>query len=99
MRILYRRRALADLESIHRHISKDNPIAARRVISRIQRSLGRLENFPFSGRPGAKAGTRELTVPGLPYLVIYKVIPRIEANFVEVVAVYHTARRRSLDES
>jgi addiction module RelE/StbE family toxin len=94
MKVVYRRRAHNDLESIHDYIARDNPTAARSVIARIMKSIGRLEGFPLSGRPGPKAGTRELSVPGLPYLAIYKVVDERDREFVEIVAVYHTARKR-----
>jgi toxin ParE1/3/4 len=95
VRLVYRRRALADLESIFSYISKDNPRAAEAVIARIERSLKRVARFPYSARAGLKPGTREVSVPGLPYLAVYKVNEGRAESFVEVVAVYHTARKRS----
>lgn len=79
---------------VYRHyISKDNPRAAEAVIARIKRSLDRVARFPYSGRAGLKPETREVSVPGLPYLAVYKVNEGSE-GFVEVVAVYHTAQDR-----
>jgi toxin ParE1/3/4 len=98
LRIVYRRRALADIESIFRYIAKDNPAAARSVVARIVQALHRLERFPKSGRIGQKAGTRELSVPGLPYLAIHQIIETPEGAAVEIVAVYHTARSRQIDD-
>ncbi len=40
---------------------------------------GSLRAFPYSGRKGRIDGTRELTFPGLPYIVVY----RIEDQVVE----------------
>jgi toxin ParE1/3/4 len=94
VRLVYRRRALADLESIFSYISKDNPRAAEAVIARIERSLKRVARFPNSARAGLKPGTREVSVPGLPYLAVYKVHEGPGEGFVEDVAVYHTARKR-----
>ena len=98
MRIVYRDRALSDLESIHDYIAQDNPRAAGRVIQRIKQGLQRLRTFPYSARAGAKPGTRELTIHGLPYLVIYKVVEEGGESFVEIVAVYHTSRKRLPDD-
>ena len=39
---------------------------------------------------GVIAETSELVVPGLPYVVVYV----IEPEFVDIVAVYHTAQNR-----
>jgi toxin ParE1/3/4 len=94
LRIAYKRRALADLDSISAYIARENPLAARRVVGRILQSLKRLEGFPYSGRAGTKPGTRELSVPGLPYLVIYRIFEERDDGIVEIVAVYHTARNR-----
>jgi toxin ParE1/3/4 len=89
MKIVYGKSALKDLESIHVYIARDNPDAARRVVERIVQVTGRLENFPYSGRPGPR-GVRLLSVPGLPYIVIH----RVQSDTVRVVAIFHTSRNR-----
>jgi toxin ParE1/3/4 len=68
LKIVYRLRAVKDLESISAYIARDNPVAAARVVARIVQSLNRLDRFPYSGRPGIKPETRELSVTGLPYV-------------------------------
>jgi plasmid stabilization system protein ParE len=90
MNIRYKARALRHLEQIHGHIAKDDPAAASRTVAQIVRSIERLSRFPWSARPGVVAGTRILVVPGLPYVAIY----RVRGEFVDVVAILHTARRR-----
>jgi plasmid stabilization system protein ParE len=90
MKIRYKRRALEDLESIHSYIAKFDQEAAKRVIGRIQRVIGRLAYLPWSGRAGVVRVTRILVVPGVPYVAIY----RVREDAVEIVAVLHTARRR-----
>jgi toxin ParE1/3/4 len=90
MKIHYKRRALADLESIHSYIAKFDHEAAKRVLGRIERVIGRLAYLPWSGRPGVVEGTRILVVPGIPYVAIY----RVREDAVEIIAVLHTARRR-----
>jgi toxin ParE1/3/4 len=42
------------------------------------------------GRDGVLSGTRELIVPGLPYIIVYRVAP----EEVVVVGVYHGAQLR-----
>jgi plasmid stabilization system protein ParE len=90
MNIRYKVRALRHLELIHRHIADQDPAAAGRVIRRIEHSIARLEQVPFSGRPGVVAGTRILVVPRSPYVAIY----RVRGEFVDIVAILHTAQGR-----
>ena len=52
MRVVYLKSALRDLEVIRTYIARDDAEAARRVVARIDRSVERLANFPYSGRPG-----------------------------------------------
>ena len=90
MNIRYKARALRNLEQIHGHIAKDDPAAASRTIARIVQSIGRLSRFPWSARTGIVVGTRILVIPGLPYVAIY----RVRDEYVDVIAILHTARRR-----
>jgi toxin ParE1/3/4 len=94
VKVIYRHRVHSDLDAIFRYIARDNPLAAKKVISRITLSVSRLNRFPFLGRHGLKPGTRELSVPGVPYVIIYRVVEDVDEDFVEIVAIYHTARNR-----
>ena len=69
-------------------IAADNPRAATDVRRRIRTAVLRLVDFPQSGRAGQLAGTRELVVPGLPYIVVY----RVGRDAVEILRVFHAAR-------
>jgi toxin ParE1/3/4 len=89
MRVVYLKSALRDLEVIRTYIAREDVEAARLVVARIERSVERLANFPYSGRPGPR-GTRLLSVPGLPYVVIH----RVQGETVKIAAVFHTARNR-----
>jgi toxin ParE1/3/4 len=90
MTIRYDRRALKDVQGIHDYISREDPAAATRVVSRIEQAIQRLAVLPLSARPGQVPGTRVLAVPGLPYVVIH----RVRGDTVDIVAVLHTARQR-----
>jgi addiction module RelE/StbE family toxin len=92
MKIRYRAQALADLGGIHEYIAGTNAPAAGRVIDKIHKSIQRLKVFPNSGRSGAVNGTRELVVPGLPYIVVYTVWENDEE--VDIIAVFHGAKKR-----
>src|SRR5439155_26990542 len=80
--------AAEDLYRIVRYIKKDNPSAAAQVAKSLYEGCGWLEGFPYSGRKGRIDGTRELTFPGLPYIVVY----RIEDQVVDVLRIFHGAQ-------
>ena len=64
--------ALSDLDATLEHIAQDNPEAARIVGNRILAAVARLDQFPEIGHAGRRQGTRELTIPRLPYLIVYQ---------------------------
>jgi toxin ParE1/3/4 len=55
------------------------------VVSKIVESVDRLVHQPHSGRPGRLAGTRELIVPGTPYVIPY----RVRTGRLDLIAVFH----------
>jgi addiction module RelE/StbE family toxin len=89
MRLLYTARSLRHLQSIHDYIAQDNPAAADRVVRRIREAASRLEKLPYTGRPGPK-GTRLLSVPGVPYIVVH----RVRRDQIDVLTILHTSRNR-----
>jgi toxin ParE1/3/4 len=89
LRIRWTRPALADIETIGDFVARDNPAAGRRIAVRLVASVNALRDHPNLGRPGRLTGTRELVVPGTPYLIPYRVL----GDDVEVLAVFHGARR------
>jgi toxin ParE1/3/4 len=89
MKLVYSVRSLRHLQRIHDYIARDSPVAARRIIERIRESTSRLTNFPYSGRSGPH-GTRLLSVPGVPYIVVH----RVRRDEVTILTVLHSARNR-----
>lgn len=89
MRVRWLRRALINLDDEAEYIARDNPGAAARIVDRIATSVDRLATHPASGRPGRVPGTRELVVPGTPYIVPY----RVRGDSVEILRVFHAARK------
>jgi len=53
---------LRDLVSLRAYIAQDSAFAAERQVERILAVAIKLAQFPESGRPGRRAGTRELVV-------------------------------------
>jgi addiction module RelE/StbE family toxin len=90
MRLRYTPRALRQFSSIAAYIAKDDPDAALRVGRRIQTICDLLAKSPGIGRSGVLGGTRELTVGGLPYVIVY----RIEPDQVAIMGIYHHRQRR-----
>lgn len=89
MRVRWLRKALENLDAEASYIGKDDPAAARLVVSRIMTAVSRLSRQPRLGRPGRVPGTRELVVPRTRYLVPY----RVRGNVVEILRVFHVSRR------
>lgn len=87
MRVRWTRPALADLVAIGDFIARDNPSAARVLVTRIESSVETLRDHPYLGRPGRVAGTRELASCS-PYVVPY----RVRGDEVQILAVFHGAR-------
>lgn len=88
MKVSWQHTAIADLASIRTYISQQNPYAADSVVARILSSVERLDRFPASGRSGSVPETREIVVPGLPYIVVYT----LAEGLVTIVGVFHGAR-------
>ncbi|MDE1938276.1 MAG: type II toxin-antitoxin system RelE/ParE family toxin [Alphaproteobacteria bacterium] len=74
-------------------IAQDSPANAQRVVTRIHDAILKvIRTFPMIGRTGRVPETRELTVSGLPYIVVYKVEAEREA--VIILSVVHGAQSR-----
>ena len=85
MTVVWSPRAIAHLVDLRAYIARDNPDAARRIAMTILGSVERLAQLPNLGRPGRVAGTRELVVPGTPYVIPY----RLRGDRLEIVALFH----------
>jgi toxin ParE1/3/4 len=84
----WKKQAINDLIKIGRHIAKDSPENAERMLDLIEAKVGALATHPRLGRIGRKRGTHEL-VAHESYVVIYRVL----AMKVEILRVKHTAQR------
>lgn len=83
--------AAADFEAIVQYIRRDNLPAARRTAGTIYARVGALAKSPLVGRYGRVEGTRELPLPPLPYIVVYRVLE--QAATVEIVNILHGAQQ------
>ena len=89
MRVAWLARATANLLRHADYIARDNPQAAEKMMQAVHRSVLRLVDFPHSGRPGRSPGTRELVVPGTPFILPY----RVEPDRVVILRVMHGRQR------
>jgi len=89
MRVKWSRKALLNLDYAVEYIAGDNPTAAAEVAQRIWDVSQMLADQPGMGRLGRVAGTRELVISGLPYI-----LPYIEkAGAVIILRVMHTSMK------
>ncbi|TXL81958.1 type II toxin-antitoxin system RelE/ParE family toxin [Vineibacter terrae] len=93
MRVIWSSPALDDIEAAHRYVSRDNPVAAKRLVERIFKAAARLKDLSEMGRTGRNQGTRELVVTRTPYVIMYE----FGDERVEALRVMHGARRWPVD--
>ncbi len=92
MRIRWTLLALEQLEEIQDYIAEHDPGAAFDVTGKmIDRVEADLPLHPYLGRAGEHVpGTRELVIPGTPFIVVYRV--READDTVQVLRVRHGAQ-------
>jgi toxin ParE1/3/4 len=87
--VVWSPRATAHLAHLRAYIARENPAAAGRVAMALLAAVERLAELPNLGRPGRVFGTRELVVPGTPYVIPY----RLRGGRLEIIAVFHGRQR------
>ena len=84
--VIWRRKALDDLDGITLYIQQFDPTAARRVRTRISDLGDSLIHYPRRGRP-TEHGVRELTTAP-PYITSYT----LAGDVVTILSIRHGAR-------
>jgi len=84
-------RAIANRDAQIDYIAQDSPKAAIEQGDRIEHQVGQLIEHPEMGRPGRKKGTRELVISRTPFIVVYRVKPRVKR--IELMRVLHGAQQ------
>jgi len=87
-RIERSRASISDYEEIWRYIARDNPAAADRLITALERQISSLVTMPGSGRTEPKLAADLRSFPVGNYLIFYRPI----ANGIALVRVLHGAR-------
>jgi addiction module RelE/StbE family toxin len=88
MQVRWTSPAAQDLEEIALYIQRDSVESAKSVSKILFDAANSLEFMPSRGRAGRIMGTRELVIPGLPYIIVYEVMD----TAVQIHHIYHTAR-------
>jgi len=89
LRIEYSIEAREDLREIRDYIARDNPAAARKVLTTIEAEIELLSSFPWNSRTTDEEGVLARILSRYPYIVFYK----IERDRLMVLHVLHGARR------
>ena len=94
MNIRFTRTALSDVQYISEYLTQESSDSiSHTVLSRIYDAIKSLTQFPEQGRKGRIAGTRELIVSQLPFIVAY----RVQKDELQILTVMHAARRWPTD--
>jgi toxin ParE1/3/4 len=93
MKARFTRRSLRQLANIRAWIATHRPLAAELVRGRILASVDTLCALPRLGHPGRRPATRELTVAGLPYVIVYR-IDIGDRDELVVLGIFHAAQDR-----
>lgn len=82
-----------DLDNIETYITTENsPLVAVDVVLKVLNSCELiLSNHPQAGRPGRVSGTRELVINGLPLIVVYRIVDRLDQ--LQILRVLHDAQQ------
>ena len=82
--------SLADFRHIRAYLQPRNPAAADKIFIAVQRTAEQLRLYPDLGRLVEESGIRLLQVPGLPYILPY----RIKADRIQILAVFDSRQER-----
>lgn len=85
--------AAKDLDYIETYIATENsPLVAVDVVLKVISSSELiLSNHPKAGRPGRVSGTRELVIDGIPFILIYRIVERLDQ--LQILRVLHDAQQ------
>ena len=87
MRVRWTPAAASDLEQISNYLKEHHSSLAHATAVKRYNAAQSLRKFPRRGRIGQLAGTRELVMSPLPYIIVYQV----EEQTVQIARVVHTS--------
>ena len=89
MKVIWFKRAIWDLRSVHAYITQDNPRAAQETVIQIKNTVSLLSEQPGIGRPGRIPNTKELIIDHTPLILPY----RVRNKKIEILRVLHASRK------
>ena len=90
MKVVWLPKAIANRDALIDYIAEENLTAAIEYDERIEAQTGKLEEHPEIGRPGRKAGTRELVIGKTYFVVVYRI--KEKPKRIEVLRVLHSSQ-------
>lgn len=90
MRVRFTETALAEIDAIFAHVAADNPVAAQRLVERVEQVVSRLSDFPMLGHSVDESGVRIIPLGRYLYLIFYTQ----SAGEIVILHVRHAARQR-----
>lgn len=88
VQVRFTKAAVQDLEAAFDQAQQDGGDRPQRLAAGLENALHHLLAWPASGRPGRITGTREYLVPGMPFLLPY----RMEDGALVVLRFLHSSR-------
>ena len=89
MPVQWSKDAVKDIAQIRKFIHRKKPEVAKEVALQLAMLAETLIEHPAKGRIGRLPNTRELIVPDLPYIIIY----RSKNNQIQILRVIHTSQQ------
>ncbi len=90
MRIRWTPPAVEDLQGISEYLKAHHPNYRQPTMRKLYERIRGLREAPYAGRPGRVEETREVLVPPLPYIIVY----RVRNGTIEIWRIYHGAQNR-----
>ena len=87
MKIEWAPEAIVNLAGLRKFIAETNPTSANDIAKRILENVRMLEEFPHRGKSGRVPGTREITLTGTPFFIVY----RVSSETLQIIAVLHSS--------
>jgi len=84
-------RALKDRDEQLDYIAQDNPQAAIEQGDRLEQHIDLLVEHPEIGPAGRRKSTREMVISRTPFVVVYRLRPKLVR--IEIVRVLHSAQQ------
>ena len=92
MNVRFTLEARRHISEIYIYIEGRNPPAASRVVVALRVAARLIGLFPHIGRVGRARSTYELSVKGLPYIIVYEL--RRKGKEVWILGIFHGAQDR-----